>query len=214
MQVLDNFFEISYRNETQRVNEHFVKTKQDPQFHWTMPVRYALVFATVFFAWYAQFFVSTVINSTGLSIFMACLLGFACAQVGLLPLHDASHCAISHSPWVWRLLGMSHDFVNGCSFLNWCYQHMLGHHPYTNVAGADPDITTNEKDVRRIKDCQPWWSHYRGQEYFVPVLYGALGMKIRLQEYDILFRQKINDNIRVNPVTDWHFWMFWMGKVC
>lgn len=92
-------------------------------------------------------------------------------QVGLLPLHDASHAAITHNPYVWKILGASHDFLNGASFINWIYQHMLGHHPYTNVAGADPDITTGDPDVRRIKPSQRYFSHYVGQQYFVPLLY-------------------------------------------
>ena len=30
-----------------------------------------------------------------------------------------------------------------CRYLVWLYQHMLGHHPYTNIDGADPDIDTS-----------------------------------------------------------------------
>ena len=26
--------------------------------------------------------------------------------------------------------------------LAWIYQHTFGHHPYTNIDGADPDIET------------------------------------------------------------------------
>ena len=30
-------------------------------------------------------------------------------------------------------------------YLVWLYQHMLGHHPYTNIDGADPDIDTGAR---------------------------------------------------------------------
>jgi fatty acid desaturase len=133
--------------------------------------------------------------------------------VGLLPLHDASHCAITKSPWVWRVLGASHDFLNGASYVNWCYQHMLGHHPYTNIADADPDISTNEPDVRRIKASQKWHQRYVNQHLFVPLLYGVLAMKVRIMDVMSLFVTKLNGEIRVNPVTGWHFWAFWLGKV-
>ena len=135
-------------------------------------------------------------------------------QVGLMPMHDASHCAFTNNPWVWRVMGSLHDYLNGASYLNWIYQHMLGHHPYTNVADADPDITTNEPDIRRIKPSQPWYKHYMNQEKYVPFLYGVLAMKVRIQDINLLFVVKSNENIRVNPIEGWHLWNFWLGKVC
>ena len=66
-------------------------------------------------------------------------------QIGLMPMHDSSHFSITHSPTVWRVLGMTHDFFNGSSYLVWLYQHMVGHHPYTNIDGADPDIETSTR---------------------------------------------------------------------
>lgn len=53
-----------------------------------------------------------------------------------------SHFAITHKPWVWKLVGAAHDYYHGASMLAWTYQHVLGHHPYTNIDGADPDIVT------------------------------------------------------------------------
>ncbi len=37
-----------------------------------------------------------------------------------------------------------HDLFNGASYVVWLYQHMLGHHPYTNIDEMDPDIMTSE----------------------------------------------------------------------
>ena len=56
-----------------------------------------------------------------------------------------SHFAITHKPWVWKLVGSTHDFFNGASMYAWMHQHTLGHHPYTNIDGADPDIRTGER---------------------------------------------------------------------
>lgn len=201
-----------YQDLKKRLDSYFEKTKQDPKFHWMQIVRYFLVYSTVALSYYAQFYYGPVRDSYILSFVSAVVLGFACAQVGLLPLHDASHCSFGHSPWLWRILGASHDFINGCSYLNWCYQHQLGHHPYTNVENADPDIVTAEGDVRRIKESQPWHKRYIKQELFVPVLYGALGMKVRIQDVNLLFVEKMNDQIRVNPVETWHLLAFWLGK--
>jgi hypothetical protein len=86
-----------------------------------------------------------------------------------MPLHDGSHFSVTKNPGVWQFCMHLHDFLNGASSLIWVrarshacaltciaqmYQHVLGHHPYTNIEGADPDIETVEHDVRRIKTSQ------------------------------------------------------------
>ena len=49
---------------------------------------------------------------------------------------------VTHDPFVWKILSATHDFFNGASHLVWFYQHSFGHHIYTNIDGADPDIVT------------------------------------------------------------------------
>ena len=29
-----------------------------------------------------------------------------------------------------------------------CFQHLIGHHPYTNIESSDPDLYTGKDDVR------------------------------------------------------------------
>ena len=197
----------------ERVRKYFKDTRQDPKFHYMMLVRYLAVLTLIAVAYYLQFFDSLVSTSAVLSAIAAVGLGFGCAQIGLLPMHDASHCSFTHSPFVWRLLGSLHDFLNGASYLNWIYQHVLGHHPYTNVVNADPDISTNDQDIRRIKTSQEWLPRYVWQYLYAPVIYGLLGIKVRIQDVNVLFNVGSNDKIRVNPIeTGWHFNIFWLGK--
>ena len=33
-----------------------------------------------------------------------------------------SHCAVTHNPILWRVVGHVHDFLNGASFQVWIYQ--------------------------------------------------------------------------------------------
>ncbi|KAF9435464.1 sphingolipid delta-4 desaturase [Entomortierella beljakovae] len=175
--------------------------------------RYFVIFGSLFASYYAQLFVPFVVERTWLQVIFAIIMGFACAQVGLNPLHDASHFSVTHNPTVWKILGATHDFFNGASYLVWMYQHMLGHHPYTNIAGADPDVSTSEPDVRRIKPHQKWFVNHINQHLFVPFLYGLLAFKVRIQDVSILYFVKTNDAIRVNPITTWHTVMFWGGKL-
>lgn len=144
-----------------------------------MWVRYAAIFATLGASWYAQlllgqtsFGLATVAaivlglccalvwlgprsnhevgRVSDVPSAMAHLLRIARRrQIGLMPMHDSSHFSITHNPTVWRLLGMTHDFFNGSSYLVWLYQHMVGHHPYTNIDGADPDIETSTRPAEQ-----------------------------------------------------------------
>ncbi|KAF9975098.1 sphingolipid delta-4 desaturase [Actinomortierella ambigua] len=195
-----------------RVEGHFKQQRKDPKNKPEIWIRYFVIFATLFFSYYAQFFVPFVVERTWLQVIFAIILGFCGAQVGLNPLHDASHFSVTHNPTVWKILGATHDFLNGASYLVWMYQHMLGHHPYTNIAGADPDVATGEPDVRRIKPHQKWFWNHVNQQLFVPFLYGLLAFKVRIQDVLILYVVRKNDAIRVNPITTWHTFAFWGGK--
>ncbi len=136
-------------------------------------------------------------------------------------------------------LGSIHDFVNGCSFYMWCHQHFLGHHPYTNVPDTDPDVHTNDPDIRRIKPNQKWYNHYRWQQLYAPLLYGIepstfckvmerdkefytlsffppkgfLGIKFRIGDINMMYFLKTNGKIRVNPPGTWHYYTFLLGKL-
>ena len=33
-----------------------------------------------------------------------------------------SHCAVTHNPMLWRVVGHVHDFLNGASLHVWIYQ--------------------------------------------------------------------------------------------
>lgn len=58
-------------------------------------------------------------------------------------------------------------------------QHVVGHHIYTNVFGADPDLPeTTTGDLRRLVHRQRWSSLYKYQHIYMPPLYGLLGLKV------------------------------------
>ena len=62
---------------------------------------------------------------------------------------------------------------NECS-ISFTGQHVLGHHPYTNIDGADPDIQTAPEpatDIRRIKWTQKYLSVYFYQHVYIPLVY-------------------------------------------
>lgn len=61
----------------------------------------------------------------------------------------------------------------------WHNQHVVGHHVYTNIMGADPDLPVCDKgDLRRIVKRQAWQHFYRYQHIYMPLLYGFLTVKV------------------------------------
>lgn len=122
----------------------------------------------------------------GLAVRVAGALLFGWAQV--MPLlhvmHDASHAAIGHSEAWWKVMGrLTLDWMAGACMMQWHHQHIIGHHQYTNVYQADPDLPcTPDGDVRYLVSQQNWGAVYGWQHVYLPVLYGLLGMKVRIED--------------------------------
>jgi len=199
----------------QKVENYFTESKLDPR-----PVS-EMLFRTVFLISIvlAFHYYSVVTTSSSLRLLCSAIVGFACALISFMPVHEGSHASTSNSPLMWRCMGAVHDFVNGASFYTWLHQHFLGHHPYTNVTtgekdndALDPDVFTNDPDIRRIKPHQQWYNRYTMQAFYVPVLYGLLGIKYRINDLMIVFVLKTNGHIKLNPLNTWHMTMFLAGK--
>jgi len=136
-----------------------------------------------------------------LTIFTAVMYGCAEALFSMHVLHDASHCGITHSPTVWKWIGSSFDILIGGSYFAWLHQHAIGHHLYTNVRGADPDLGDGDVDFRRVSQAQTWRPIYQYQHIYAPLLYGLYPFKARILDADS-FISRVNGRIRViNPST-------------
>lgn len=56
-------------------------------------------------------------------------------------------------------------------------QHVVGHHIFTNIDGADPDVYTDHPDKAfylRIKWKQRWLPHYLYQHLYIFVIYSLV----------------------------------------
>lgn len=193
-----------------RVVERLAEQKIDPQSGWKVWARLAFVYS--FFA-FAYWFVHFGTSATSVLSAIACglLLGFSEVLFSMHILHDASHAALSHNPLAWKLIGASYEICVGANFYSWLHQHVIGHHLYTNVRGADPDLGEGDVDFRRISPAQKWRPFYQYQHLYAPMLYGLLGFKYRMQDWQVYLWRK-NGQIRVlNPPT--FFVILWIiGK--
>jgi len=204
-----------YLSLKKKVENYFVENKLNPRPYQEMLFR-TVVLMTMLFSFH---YLSVVTDIWAAKVAAALLVGVAASLLSFMPVHEGSHASTSGSPLLWRVMGAVHDFVNGASFYTWCHQHFLGHHPYTNLTtgeaandALDPDVFTNDPDIRRIKPNQTWYSRYRFQAFYVPLLYGLLGIKYRINDVLIMFVSKTNGHIKLNPPNTWHLVCFILGK--
>ncbi|RHY32927.1 hypothetical protein DYB32_002098 [Aphanomyces invadans] len=205
-----------YRECRKRVGEYFEKNNINPQAGFAGFWRMTVVMAVAAASYYGMHF-SPVL---AVRVVSAAIFGICQALPLLHVMHDSSHAAFTKQPFIREFAGrLFMDWFAGASMVSWLNQHVVGHHIYTNVAGADPDLPVNfDSDVRRIVSRQMMHSIYRFQHLYLPPLYGLLGLKFRIQDFTDTFGSLTNGPIRVNPPStiQWvqlilskSFWVFY-----
>ena len=123
-----------------RVRKYFKDTAQDPKDPWPGMWRLAVMFAV------AAVCYAGVHGLLGALPFparlaLAVLGGVFQAMPLLHAMHDACHAALGrHEGW-WKAVGrLCLEWYAGGSMITWHHQHVVGHHVYTNVFLADPDL--------------------------------------------------------------------------
>lgn len=190
-----------YNEACQEVKKYFDETGLDAKNPWGMVYRMLPVYIITFACYYAIYYSQTL--TLGTKIALAMLAGM-CQGMPLTGwMHDSSHVAIGHSEtWWWNVGRFSLDYMCGSSMLSWRNQHVIGHHVYTNVMGADPDLPSSTVgDPRRLVPEQLWMNIYAYQHLYLPVLYGLLALKSRITDLTEIFSQLTNGPIRVNPIS-------------
>jgi delta11-fatty-acid desaturase len=99
--------------------------------------------------------------------------------------HDGSHFAISRD---WRInWWMQYVYRVISSPYVWLHQHIIGHHPYTNIHNKDPDLNhemsllTNRQEMPvRYTEHTKWNIIHEGQEkiFFILTSFGLLATTI------------------------------------
>jgi len=199
-----------YEEMRKRIGEYFKKEKIDHKASMGVAGRIAFIYLTLFISYYVSHHIQ--FSSIFVTILTALLYGFAQTLFSMHVLHDASHCGISHKPFLWKYIGVSFDFIVGGSYFAWLHQHAIGHHLYTNVRGADPDLGEGDFDFRRVTPAQVWRPVYKYQHFYAPLLYGLLTFKSRIMDAET-FISRTNGRIRVLNPSLFYVVTYLMGKV-
>lgn len=158
-----------YRTLRRRVNDYF-KTEGAS--------RYAnsnMVFKTIFMFTLYLVPLSLLLSGAFVAPWQVFLLyavmGLGMAGIGLNVMHDANHGAFSRSKWLNNALGASMNLIGSNAFV-WKLQHNVLHHTYTNVEGADEDISIPY--LFRFSPHQPRYWFHRFQHLYAWFFYGLM----------------------------------------
>lgn len=170
----------------------------------------------LYFIIFGSFYVGFCVRDVPIAarLFFCVLMG-ACTGMTLTGwMHDSSHASIGHSERWWYGIGrFALDYVCGSSMVSWRNQHVMGHHLYTNVLGADPDLPTSlTGDVRRLGAQQCWRAVYQYQHLYLLPLYGVLAIKSRVTDFTETFGNRVNGPVRVNPIATQDYLRMLSGK--
>lgn len=114
-------------------------------------------------------------------------------------LHDGSHFAVSRD---WRInLGMQYIYRVISSPYEWLHQHIIGHHPYTNIQDKDPDLNHSGGDMR-FSDQTKWNIKHIKQEniYFILSLFSLVAMNVK-NSLMLIVTQKYNNVVYKIPIS-------------
>ena len=189
-----------YRTLSKRIKEHFDTTGKNPKSF--IPGAWRLLLQISIGLTMYCISVGILLPETTLmyKFLAAAIYGIFQVMPLLHAMHDASHTAIGSSEGFWKFFGrITMDWYAGSSMISWHHQHIVGHHVYTNVFMADPDIPYRPNDdLRRIVPDQIMHSVYALQWIYLPFLYGFLAFKVRMTDIFDTWLKLTSGPIRVN----------------
>jgi len=127
----------------------------------------------------------------------AVVMGASASFIGTCIQHDGSHGAFATNPHINKAAGWTLDMI-GASAFTWEIQHMLGHHPYTNLLDAsgseslgddvesDPDVFSSFPMMRMHPHHKRAWFH-KWQHLYAPALFSMMTiLKVFTQDFQII----------------------------
>jgi len=179
----------------------------------------------------SQMYVNT--DSLLVAALWSIAMGFFAAMIGTNIQHDGNHGAFAQSKFVNKCAGWTLDMI-GASAFTWEFQHMLGHHPYTNVLDgaeerrkeegvdclmeekdqeSDPDVFSSFPLMRMHPFHTPSWFH-RYQHIYAPFLFAMMTLaKVFQQDYEVAVSKRlyhIDAHARYGSL--WNVMRFWGMK--
>lgn len=188
-----------------------------------------LILASFWFSLYKMYTVTDFRQAIGWSMVM----GFFAHFVGTCIQHDGNHGAFSKVPSLNTFAGWTMDMI-GASAFTWQFQHMLGHHPYTNLLDAheeglkarsidtplstkdqesDPDVFSSFPLMRMHPVHEPQWYH-KYQHLYAPILFAFMTLaKVFQQDIQVAWSHRLyHIDAECRYGSRWNVLRFWGMK--
>jgi fatty acid desaturase len=179
----------------QRVMAYFKETGKNPRHHPAYAAFSVFVCVGTAVLLYLNLFYAPIATSLLWSSLCAVVLAFFMVQVAYL-IHSAVHASMFTKPLHWAMLGAMGDILVGLSSQHFLYNHIIGHHAFTNVVKVDPDVS---------EDNMPEFGVY---------LYGFFGTITRIIDGTELMVWKRIQNVTINPLSWRQTALVLLSKVC
>ncbi|MCC6369509.1 MAG: acyl-CoA desaturase [Bacteroidia bacterium] len=128
---------VFYTELKKRVDNYFKDNNISKIGNVNMYIKTVFMFAAYLVPYFLLVF--NVFDSKLMWLFLAIIMGFSMAGIGLCVMHDANHGSYSKNTTFNKIIGyVSLNLLGGYS-LNWKIQHNVIHHTYTNVHDQDED---------------------------------------------------------------------------
>jgi len=161
-------------------------------------------------------------------------MGIFAAMIGVNIQHDGNHGAFAKSKAMNKCAGWTLDMI-GASAFTWEFQHMLGHHPYTNLMDgeeekkkedgveskieeknqeSDPDVFSSFPLMRMHPLHEPSWFH-KYQHIYAPFLFALMTLaKVFQQDFEVATSKRLyHIDAQVRYGSIWNVMRFWSMKV-
>lgn len=197
-----DFYRVLRKRVVERIEERGLSRRGSGEI-W---IKAAFLMAGFWFSLY-EMYVSDFAAAVAWSVSM----GVFAAMIGVNIQHDGNHGAFAKSKMLNKAAGWTLDMI-GASAFTWEMQHMLGHHPYTNVLDweeerkkgdgldckieekdqeSDPDVFSSFPAMRMHPLHTPTWYH-RYQHLYAPILFSFMTLaKVFQQDYEVAIHKKL-----------------------
>jgi len=129
---------------------------------------------------------------------------------GVNTFHDASHFAVSRR-WLVNAV-FTYLFPWFSSPVTWYYQHVVGHHPYVNIRGKDPDLN-HHSPLHRYA---PWHRFKRLHAYQVYSYWFIVGIGATIQALltdAVCIRKSVYQHVVPMPrMSRWRLYLHFTGR--
>lgn len=221
-----DFYNVLKQRVCQRIEEMGLQRRGSSEIF----IKALFLVSGFWYSLYRMFIETNFLNACVASISM----GIFAAMIGVNIQHDGNHGAFSKSKYINKLAGWTFDMIGGSAF-TWELQHMLGHHPYTNVLDeaeerrkrdnveckidekdqeSDPDVFSSFPLMRMHPMHEASWFH-KYQHIYAPFLFALMTLaKVFQQDFDIILTGRlyhIDASVRYGSVVN--VIRFWSMKI-